>query len=125
MHTTADSVFYKNYVLYYVNILHQLDHDLMTNNNKVERMKSLLLMKCRNFISGLHILASNKIPETILHADVLSNKLNGISQYLLKENTYTLLYGSAVNQYYHIEIGKSFIIKHYQKCALYDYFSTP
>ncbi len=110
MHTTADSVFYKNYVLYYVNILHWLDHDLVAHNNKIERMKSLLLMKCRNFISGLHILTSNKIPESILHADVLSNILCGISQYLLQENTYTLLYDSAVNPYYHMEIVKSFII---------------
>ncbi len=90
----ADSVFYKNYVLYYVNILHRIDPDLVAHNNKVERMKSLLHMKCSNFISGLHILASNQIPESILHADVLSNILRGISQYLLKENIYFTLWYS-------------------------------
>ncbi len=63
-------------------------------------------MKYRNFISGLHILASNKILECILHVDVLSNILRGISQYLLKENMYTLLYGSAVNPYYNMRIGR-------------------
>ncbi len=26
MHTSADSIFYKNYLLHYVNILHHLDH---------------------------------------------------------------------------------------------------
>ncbi len=63
-------------------------------------MKSILHMKYRNFISGLHILASNQISESILHTDVLSNILLGISQYLLMENKYTLLYGFAVNPYY-------------------------
>ncbi len=97
MHTTADAIFYKNYVLYYVNILHRLDHDLVAHNNRIERFKSVLHMKCRNFISGLHILASNRIPESILHADVFSNILHSISQYLLKENVCSLLYGSTVN----------------------------
>ncbi len=106
MHTTADSVFYKNYALYFVNILHRLDHDLVAQNNKIERMKSLSLMKCRNFISELHILASNKIPESILHADLLSNISSGISQYLLNENTYTLLYGSAVNLSYYMKLSR-------------------
>ncbi len=110
MHTTTDSVFYKNYVLYYVNILHHIDHDLVAHNNKIERMKSLLHMKCRNFISGLQIPANNKIPESIIHVDVLSNILHCISQYLLKENMYTLLYGSVVIQYYDMRIIKSSII---------------
>ncbi len=35
MHTTADSVFYKNYVLYYVNILHRLDHNLVAHSKKI------------------------------------------------------------------------------------------
>ncbi len=110
MHTTTDSVFYKNYVLYYVNILHHIDHDLVAHNNKIERMKSLLHMKCRNFISGLQIPANNKIPESIIHVDVLSNILHCISQYLLKANMYTLLYGSVVIQYYDMRIIKSSII---------------
>ncbi len=33
MHTTADTIFYKNYILHYVNILHHLDHDLVIHNN--------------------------------------------------------------------------------------------
>ncbi len=70
MHTTADAIFNKNYVLYYVNILHCLDHDLIAHNNRIERIKSVFHIKCRNFISGLHILASNKIPESILYADI-------------------------------------------------------
>ncbi len=67
-------------------------------------------MKCRNFISGLHILARTRIPESIVHADVFSNILLGVSQYLLKDNVYTLLYGTAVNPYYGMDIVKSFII---------------
>ncbi len=65
MHTSADSIFYKNYVLYYVNIVHHLDHDLVAHNNRIERIKPVLHLKCRNFISGLHVLVNNKIPESI------------------------------------------------------------
>ncbi len=61
MHTSADSIFNKNYILHYVNILHYLDTDLVIHNNKIERIKSNLHMKCRNFISSLHILARNRI----------------------------------------------------------------
>ncbi len=67
-------------------------------------------MKCRNFISGLHILTSNCIPESIVYDVVFSNTLHVVSQYLLKDNVYTLLYGTAVNPYYGMNIGKSFII---------------
>ncbi len=70
MHTTADSTFYKQYVLHYVNILHHLHHNLITHNNRIEHIKTVLHMKCRNFISGLHKHAKNQIPELILHADV-------------------------------------------------------
>ncbi len=67
-------------------------------------------MKCRNFISGLHILARNQIPESILHADVFSNILRGVSKDLLKYQVYTLLYGISVNPYYSMNIVKSFIL---------------
>ncbi len=110
MHTSADSIFYKNYILHYVNILPHLDHDLVIHNNKIECIKSNLHMKCKNFISGLYILARNHIHESILHADVFSNILHGVSQYLLKDNVYTLLYGTAVNPYYNMDVVKSFII---------------
>ncbi len=109
MHTTADTIFYKNYILHYVNIIHHLDHDLVTHNNKIEHIKSTLHMKRRNFISGLHILARNRIPKFILHADVFSNTLHRVSQYLRNDNVYTLLYGTAVNPYYDMEVVKYFI----------------
>ncbi len=67
-------------------------------------------MKCRNIISGLHILARNRISESILHAHVFSNILHGVSQYLCKDNVYTLLYGTDVNPYYGMEVVKSFIL---------------
>ncbi len=70
MHTSADSIFYKNYFLYYVNILHHLYYDLVAHNNKIERIKSILHLKCKTFIFGLHLLANNRIQESILHADV-------------------------------------------------------
>ncbi len=110
MHTSADSIFYKNNILHYINILHHLDHDLVIHNNKIERIKSNLHIKCRNFISGLHILARNCIPESIPHADVFFNILHGVSQYLLKDNVYTLLYGTAVNPYDGMDVVKRFII---------------
>ncbi len=52
----------------------------------------------------------NRIPEYILHANIFSNILHGVSQYLLKDNVYTLLYGFAVNPYYGMDVVKSLII---------------
>ncbi len=121
MDTTADSIFYKNYVLHYVNILHHLDHNLLTHNNRIERIKTSLHMKCRNFISDLHILAKNQIPESILHADVFCNILRGVSQHLLKDQVYTLLYGISVNPYYSMNIVKNFILNN----VLYMTISLP
>ncbi len=89
MHTSADSIFYKNYILHYMNILHHLDHDLIIHNNKLESINCNLHMKYRNFISGLPILESNCIPRYILHAHVFSSILHGVSQYLVKDNVYT------------------------------------
>ncbi len=47
MHTSAYSIFYKHYVLYYVNILHHLGYDLVAHNNRIERIKSILNLNCR------------------------------------------------------------------------------
>ncbi len=121
MHTSADSIFYKNYPLHYVNILHHLDHDLVRHNNRIEYIKITLHMKCRNFVSGLHILARNEIPECILHADVFSNILRGISLHLRRDSIYTLLYGTLVNPYFSLKIVKSFILNK----ALYMTISLP
>ncbi len=123
MHTTADTIFYKNYILHYVNILHHLDQYLVTYNNKIKCIKSSLHMKCRNFISGLHILARNHIPESILHANVFTNILHGVSEYLRKDNVYTLLYGTAVNPYYGMEVVKSFNSKVLEK-LLFNHIYT-
>ncbi len=59
------------------------------------------------------------IPESIFPADVFSKILSGISQYLLKENVYSLLYGSSVNPYYNINIGRGFIINNVLYMTLY------
>ncbi len=66
------------------------------------------------------MLAKNQIPESILHADVLSNILRGVSKHLLKDQVYTLLYGISVNTYYSMNIGKSFILNnvHYMTISL-------
>ncbi len=50
----------------------------------------------------LHVLANNKIPGSILHADTLANILLVISRELQHDNRYSLLYGSEVNEYYNI-----------------------
>ncbi len=102
MYTTADGVFYKNYLLYYVNILNRIDHNLVVHNNKVERIKTAILIKCRNFISGLPILASNKIPDSIVHADVLSN-------ILYKNN----------NLYNRYSSFKELLCRHYSKTPIF------
>ncbi len=54
MHTMADGIFYKNYLLYYVNILHRIDHDLVVHSNKVDCTKSIMNMKCKNTYSLLY-----------------------------------------------------------------------
>ncbi len=121
MYTSADSIFHKKYVLHYINILHHLDYDLVTHNNRIECIKTSLHMKYRNFISGPHIIAKNQIPESILHADVFYNILRGVSQYLLKDNVYTLLYGTSVNPYYSMNVVKRFILNN----VLYMTISLP
>ncbi len=35
MHTSANYIFYKNYALYYVNILHHFDHDLVAYKTRI------------------------------------------------------------------------------------------
>ncbi len=55
-------------------------------------------------------MAENKIPESILQANVFANILNIIIEQLKFRNQYTLLHGSSVNPYYHMKIIKSFII---------------
>ncbi len=67
-----------------------------------------------------HLLQIASFPESIVHADAFSNILLGISQYLLKENVYSLLYGSSVNPYHNMNIDISFIINnvHYMTLSL-------
>ncbi len=79
-------------------------------NNKIERAKTNLYIQCRSLVSGLHVLANNKIPESILHADILANILLAIAKQLQHDNRYNLLYGSEVNAYYHMPLVRSFII---------------
>ncbi len=66
--------------------------------------------KCQRFISGLHILARNRIPESIIHGDVLSNILLRISDHVRKSDKYRLLYGTKANPYYSLVIATSFIM---------------
>ncbi len=44
MHTMADTIFYKNYILHYVNILLHLDNDLVIHNTKIKHIKGALHM---------------------------------------------------------------------------------
>ncbi len=80
--TNGDAIFNKNYLLYYVNTVDKVNTDLSFYKNELQTAKSILYTKCRTFISGLHILAENKIPESILHANVFSNILHLIAQQL-------------------------------------------
>ncbi len=89
-------------------MIDKLDHDL--NLNRIERAKTNLYIKSKSIISGLHVLAENKIPESILHADTLANILLAITHKLEHDNRYSLLYGREVNAYYHMSLIRSFII---------------
>ncbi len=110
LHSYADTIFYRNYLFFYTNVIHKLDHDLNLINNKIERAKTNLYIKCRSLVSELHVLANNKIPESILHADILANILFAITKELQHNNRYSLLYGSEVNAYYHMPLVRRFII---------------
>jgi len=110
INTQSDSIFYRNYLLFYIDAIDKVNFDLALYNNKLQTAKSILYTKCRTFISGLHTLAENKIPESILHADVFNKMLLEISDNLKKETNFDLLYGTVVNPYYHMPIVKSFII---------------
>ncbi len=73
-------------------------------NNKIERVKTNLCIKYRSLVSGLHVLADNRIIESILHADTHANILLAITNELQHDNRYSLLYGSEVNEYYHMPL---------------------
>ncbi len=100
LHSYADTLFYRNYLFFYTNVIHKLHHDLNLINNKIERAKTNLYMKCRSLVSGLHILADSRIPESILHADTHANTLLSTTNELQHDNRYSLLYGNEVNAYY-------------------------
>ncbi len=93
-----------------MSILHHLDHDLVIHNNKIERINSNLHLKCRNIYFWSSHPSQKSHSWIYLHADVFSHILHGVSQYLHKDNVYTLLYGTAVNPYYSMDAVKSFII---------------
>ncbi len=85
----------------YTSSLHATNGDKVNTNlsfyrNELQTAKSILYTKCRTFISGLHILAENKIPESILHEKVFANILHIITEQLKVCNQYTLLYDSSV-----------------------------
>ncbi len=105
--TNGDAIFDKKYLLYYVNTVDKVNTDLSFYRNELQTVKSILYTKSKTFISGLHILAENKIPESNLHATVFANILNIITEQLKDCNQYTLLYGSSVNP---LLLIKSFII---------------
>ena len=106
----SESVNYFEYNLHYTNILHKISHDLNHFRSKIQFSKNIIYQKARSFISGLHILAESKIPETILHATTFSHILHSIKNELNNNTNYQLLYGTEVNPYYHMPIAKSFII---------------
>ncbi len=110
LHSYADTVFYRNYLFFYTNVIHKLDHDLNLINNKIEWAKTNLYIKFRSLVSVLHVLENNRIPESILHADTLANILLAITKELQHDNRYSLLYGSDVNAYYHMPLVRSFIV---------------
>ena len=121
INTNSDVLFYRNYLLYYIDTLGKVNSDLALYTSRLDTAKSILYTKCRTFISGLHTLAENKIPESILHADVFNNILKSVGRILHHDTDYELLYGDTVNPYYHMQIVKSFIINN----ALYMNIMLP
>ncbi len=108
--SNRDTVFYQNYLQYYMNTMDKVNTELENYNNEMQMAKSILYTKTRTFVSGLHILAENKIPESILHANVFKNILVTVQDQLELSKEYTLLYGSTVNSYYHMGIANGFIL---------------
>ncbi len=89
-----------------MNNMDKVNTELENYNNDMQMAKS----KTRTFVSGLHILAENKIPESILHVNVFKHILVTVQDQLEVSKEYTLLDGSTVNPYYHMGIVKSFIL---------------
>ncbi len=52
----------------------KMNTELENYNNEMQMAKSILFTESRTFVSGLHILAENKILESILHANVFKKK---------------------------------------------------
>ncbi len=75
MHTTSDTIFYRKYPPYYVNIINIVNYDLGSLNNRLQTATFILCTKCHNFVSGLYTLAENKVPESILHTDIFTKIL--------------------------------------------------
>ncbi len=103
-------VFHRNYLQYYMYTMDKMNTELENYNNEMQMAKSILFTESRTFVSGLHILAENKILESILHANVFKNILVTVQYQLEVSKKYRLLYGSTVNPYYHMGIVKSFIV---------------
>ncbi len=61
--SNRDSVFYRNYLQYYINTMDKVHTELENYNNEMQMAKSILYTKIRTFVSGLQILSENKIRE--------------------------------------------------------------
>ena len=111
LHMHSDNVFYRHFALYYLDVMGIVQQDLITYHSKLAFSKSYLITKIRTFVSGLHILANNIIPKSILHSKTFSNILRSIQNKLNHSyREYSLLYGYSVQPYYHMPIAKSFVL---------------
>ena len=121
MNAWRDTTFFRDFILHYINTFDQVNSEFIQYADKLDMAKSILYTKCRSFISGLHVLADNKVPEAILHGNTFGHMLQTISDDLHKTTYYSLLHGTIVNPYFHMKIARSFIINN----ALYMNIMLP
>ena len=105
-----DIDFLRRYQTYYLSTVMKFSHDMAVYRSKHESARVLLHAKAKEFIQGLHTLALNRLPETIVSPSQLKNILTHIEFALKSDQMYDLLYGTDVSIYYHIDIVRSFIL---------------
>ena len=107
-----ESITTRDRLMHFTIEMDRLNSQLIRFNFDLNTVKSMLFTNLRNFVSGLHHLSENKLPEPILHADTLSQILTNVKNTLSNAPTtaYELLFGTSVYPYYHLPIADAFIV---------------
>ena len=104
------SITLKDRMLHFASEMDKADHKMESFSLRMESTKAMLYDHVRNFVSGLHVLSENTLPESILHATDLKILLNNVRDELSRDGHYSLLFGDQVFAYYHLPIATGLIV---------------